>query len=140
MTPAVHSYTLEGTSCPILYSLVDTSIVPCICIMCFHVFDCLARAPNPLTTPILCRSMFVADRQYLTVDPARSLYSRGAYYASTLAVNSVVTIANAVVFMLLLYSMMGANAPRKTLTMHVAPITELVPLAMQLDAMIYLLI
>ena len=57
--------------------------------------------------------MFIADRQYLAVDPARSLYSTCAYYVSVLAVNSVVTVANAVVFMLLLYSMMGAKHTAK---------------------------
>ena len=51
--------------------------------------------------------MFVSDRSFYMRDPARSLYSTGAYYMSVMTVNAVVTIINAAILMLLMYGMIG---------------------------------
>lgn len=55
----------------------------------------------------LCRSMFVSDRSFFMRDPARSLYSTAAYYLSVMTVNAAVTIINAAILLLLMYSMIG---------------------------------
>ena len=51
--------------------------------------------------------MFVSDRSFYMRDPARSLYSTAAYYASVMTVNAAVTIINAAILLLLTYGMVG---------------------------------
>lgn len=51
--------------------------------------------------------MFVNDRLFFTLDPARNLYSTFAYYTSTCAANSLTSVFNAAIFMLLMYSLSG---------------------------------
>ena len=53
--------------------------------------------------------MFVHDRQFFIVDPARSLYNVTAMYASNMVANSALTVLNAGVFMLLMYALIGAR-------------------------------
>ena len=53
--------------------------------------------------------MFVHDRQFFTVDPARSLYNVTATYASNMVANSILTVINAGIFMLLMYALIGAR-------------------------------
>ena len=64
-----------------------------------------------------CRSMFVHDRQFFTVDPARSLYNVMSSYASIMLANSLLTVINAGIFMLLMYALIGA-APLSSSTTH----------------------
>lgn len=59
----------------------------------------------------MCRSMFVADRHFFLVDPARSLYHTAVYYVSVMAVNACVTVLNAGILLLVLYSMIGEHMP-----------------------------
>ena len=51
--------------------------------------------------------MFVADRSFYIVDPARSLYRTSVYYLALVAVNMVVTVFNAGLVLLIIYSMLG---------------------------------
>lgn len=53
--------------------------------------------------------MFVADRHFFVVDPARPLYRTAVYYVSIMAVNAFVTVLNSAVLILILYSMIGAR-------------------------------
>jgi hypothetical protein len=65
--------------------------------------------------------MFVADRHFFLVDPARSLYNTAVYYLSVMAVNAFVTVLNASILMLILYSMIGARAwPAPVVAWHSA--------------------
>lgn len=58
------------------------------------------------------RSMFVADRHFFVVDPARPLYNTAVYYVSIMAVNAFVTVINSAALILILYSMIGAGFPK----------------------------
>lgn len=63
--------------------------------------------------------MFVHDRQFFIVDPARSLYNVTAMYASNMVANSALTILNAGIFMLLMYALIGARASPALHVAHV---------------------
>jgi len=53
--------------------------------------------------------MFVSDRHFCLVDPARSLYSTAVYYLSVMVVNAFVTVLNSGILLLILYSMVGEH-------------------------------
>ncbi|BDA40680.1 ABC transporter G family member 22 [Coccomyxa sp. Obi] len=57
--------------------------------------------------PFTYMSMFVADRHFFVVDPARPLYNTAVYYVSIMAVNAFVTVINSAVLILILYAMIG---------------------------------
>ena len=71
-----------------------------------------STAAEPGAPPLVAarRSMFVHDRQFFIVDPARSLYNVTAMYASNMVANSALTVLNAGIFMLLMYALIGARA------------------------------
>jgi hypothetical protein len=77
--------------------------------------------------------MFVHDRQFFTVDPARSLYNVMSSYASIMLANSLLTVINAGIFMLLMYALIGARpfppdlpaAPPPVPRMHAGPVHRL---------------
>src|SRR5579875_2927794 len=74
--------------------------------------------------------MFVHDRQFFTVDPARSLYNVMSSYASIMLANSALTVVNAGIFMLLMYSLIGAR-PHISSQSRWLPVSQQAPIFSQ---------
>lgn len=64
--------------------------------------------------------MFVADRSFYIVDPARSLYRASVYYASLVAVNAGVTVLNGSLVLLIIYSMLGLRYDARSVALSAA--------------------
>jgi hypothetical protein len=64
--------------------------------------------------------MFVADRQFFIVDPARSLYKTSVYYLSLMVVNAAITVLNGAILLLIVYSMIGLRYDARAIALSVA--------------------
>lgn len=65
------------------------------------------------------RSMFMADRQFYSADPAGNLYNALAYFVATTAANTLVTIANGLIITLIVYSMAGERPCEGCASRHI---------------------